>query len=577
MSERSVNHPLLGGDPFRQWVTILISLTILLVALSSVLQADAANRADRAAHDAQLYAIQAIGHRARGELQVDYAYADVFRWWADADDLVAMAQSSGDADAASRYRAARDRVARLSALVSSKRYFDPARSALPDVAAFEADVYLVETAALIERFSDASALNQAWLAKSSAYRAQLILLAAAISVYALAMTVGGKVKWVLVGVGGAIGCAVIVWTIVLLLTRTAGLPERAILAYAQGIKRVYQRDYAGAIEAFDQAVLVAPGYANAHYARGNAAYGAGDWEGALAGYQEAVEAGRADVSVLWNLGWTRYVLGQPQDAVRALEQALALDANRIGLYFDLGIAYLAAGQPGEAQSAYDAGIELAVDLAQAAQKAGQEPPESLWLHLDAAAIDVEHFLRCLSTQVCIESPPYSAISFITKDEFSMQSAQDFRLALKNAAVALEYSGQLGPEQVAATVGPLKFAQGVYDDWGELVDYAAFGDQGGAEVEVRVAQSSITETGELFVLFDYSRMSNGQWVVLKVYVDDQEAPELRLAQPWSMGSNGQAALSLFPSGYSSPAPARYRVEVYVDSCLVQTGGFTVEDR
>ena len=83
------------------------------------------------------------------------------------------------------------------------------------------------------------------------------------------------------------------------------------------------------------------------------------------------------------------------------------------------------------------------------------------------------------------------------------------------------------------------------------------------------------TRQVFVRFDYGGLQEGQLVVVKVYLNGREVTGLRLVEEWTLGSQGQAALPLTPSSGFTLSPGDYRVEVYVDSHLVQQSGFTIE--
>ncbi len=588
---RTPQKPFFSGDLSKQLVTILVSLTVVLVALANWLQADAGLRFSEAIRDVQSYTIQAMGRKASGEIRAGYAYADAFRLWFESDSLALLAEERGDPDDARRYAAVRDGLAELSPLLGPPN-FDPARPVLspgegldaPDIAAFEADVYLVEVTALSERSANAYALYKAWLAKSNAYRTMLIILASTLLLYALSTTVDGRMRWLFVGVGALIASVIMVWIVIVVLAPVHSLPEEAISAYARGVGLAHQDDLEGAIEAFDQALGAAPNYANAYYSRGNVFYDLGDLNRAAADYEAALAAGRTDVSVAWNLGWTYYVLGRQEETIRMTRTALEAASSQAALHFNLGLAYLVAGELEAAQVAYAHGMALATGQVADAKAAGQEPPQSLWWYLGTAAVDLDNLLNCLYDQICEEAPPYETIA---ASNATKVATEDLRKRLKNLTVALEYSGHPPGDPVTADIGPFEFAMGVYDDEGKLADYTPLPSQGGRlrfgqiyEEESEHADLSIGRpgpdvTGEVFARFDYEGIQDGQLVVVKVYVDGKESPALRLVEEWSLGSQGEAALPLTPGRTFTLGPGNYKVEIYVDSFLVGQDGFTIE--
>lgn len=578
--------PLFSGDLFKRFLALLISLMALLVALSNFLHADALSRFSESMRDVQRFGIQAIGLKARGEMEAGYAYADAFRLWFELDSLSFLADERGKPDAAERYRAVRDSMTGLTPLLAEP-YFDPAASGTPNIAAFEADEYLVETTVLSENFGNTYSVAKTWRAKADAFRNQLILFALALFLYGLSNTFDDKARWILVGAGSLIANVGMVWMVAVLLTPVSSVTQAAVSAYARGVGMAHQEDYQGAIEAFDQALAAAPDYANAYYERGNTYYELDDFDQAIADYEAALAAGRTDLSVPWNLGWTYYIQGRLQDAIRMTHRALEAALDQVGLHFNLGVMYLATGDLEAAQAAYDAGMAVATRQVTEAEAAGQEPPESLWWYMGTAALDLSNLLNCLYDQVCRDTPSYEAIT-APKRSFTLKAAgEDLRVQLKTLTTALEYTGRPSVEPVMAHIGAFQFARGTYDDQGEFAAYAAldsdtprlrFGriqEQESEFADISLTRAGADEGGQLFVFFDYEGMQDGQLLIVKVYVDGEEAFGLRLVEEWSRGPQGQAALPLTPAGYLTITPGDYRVEIYVDSQLVQQGQFTVE--
>jgi hypothetical protein len=119
--------------------------------------------------------------------------------------------------------------------------------------------------------------------------------------------------------------------------------------------------------------------------------------------------------------------------------------------------------------------------------------------------------------------------------------------------------------LTASVSPFTFAQTVFDEAGNFVDYA-------------VADTFEYGIDEVAVLFDYDRMNDGQDVLFKVYVDGEEDPSWRVIEPWSLGASGSAE-KLISFAYSNTQvlrPGVYTVEMYVDSHLAQSGNFEVAE-
>lgn len=463
-------------------------------------------------------------------------------------------------------------------------YFDPEADEWPNVNAFEADLYLIEATALSERFANDSNVSDAWSAKANAYVAHLTLLAVTLFLYGLSTTIVGRMRWLFMGMGTLITNVTLVWMVITVLRPVPALPDEAMVAYARGVGLAYQDEHTGAVDAFSQALANAPDYADAYYERGNAYVALGDLNRAAADYEAAIEAGREDVNVPWNLGWTYYVLGRLKDAISTTQRAIEMAPDQIALHFNLGLAYLASGEPEAAQAAYAGGTALVTQQVADGRDEGQEPPSSLWWYMGTATFDLANLLNCLYDQVCVEAPPYDAL--IASDTVRT-AAEELNEQLRNLTVAMEYTGQPPAAPAVVDVGDFEFAEGVYDDDGALVAYNPLPTQGtklrfgmvhqdeGELADVSVARRAGEVAGQVFARFDYEGLQEGQLVVIKIYLNGREVTGLRLVEEWTLGPQGQAALPLTPGTGFTLSPGDYRVEVYVDSHLVQQSGFTIE--
>ncbi|MCP4538115.1 MAG: tetratricopeptide repeat protein [Chloroflexi bacterium] len=574
--------PFFSGEPFERLVALLIAIVTIIAALSGFLEADAGARSDRAIRDAQQYAIQATNVKARGEVQIGYAWSDAYRLWLELDTLAFDAEQNDDSKALDRYRDIQKQIIGMSPLLAPP-YFDPSTDDWPDVNAFEADLYRVETTALSERFINAAAVSDAWAGKASTYVKLLTLMAVTLFLFGLSTTVVGRASWLFVGVGALIVNVCLVWMIITIFQPVPELPDTAIVAYARGTGLAFQNDPNGAVEAFNEALEKAPDYANAYYERGTAHFDLGNFAQAAADYKAAVTTGRDDVNVLWNLGWTYYVMGRFEDATDTTKQALEAAPDRVALHFNLGLAYLANDEFQLAQATYDKGIALVRQQVEDARNVDEEPPSSLWWYMETAALDLANLLNCIYDQVCIETPPYDLVS---SSETIATAAEGLNKQIRDLTIALEYSGQVTSASVMGYISDLEFAQGTYDDEGVLVDYASLPDQGLQarfgmvyQEESELANIDLARRGdginEVFVLFDYQGLEDGQLVVVKTYLNGRESIGLRLVEEWNLGTQGRAVLPMTPPNNEfSLSPGDYRVEVYVDAHLIQQGGFAI---
>jgi hypothetical protein len=204
-------------------------------------------------------------------------------------------------------------------------------------------------------------------------------------------------------------------------------------------------------------------------------------------------------------------------------------------------------------------MESAARLMAEAHAADREPPSVLWDSLDDAAIQLDYLITVLDTG---EGVP--AKDKIVNPDALRPVAEEMIGRLKSLSVALEYTGQPPTGTLTATISPFEFGEPIYDDQGEVQDY-------------KLAESFPYGTDSVYVLFDYEGMRDGQEVLFKVYINDEEDPGWRIVQPWDLGTAGAAEkpLSLAESAVFALDAGEYVVEMYVGSHLAQRGAFEVQ--
>ncbi len=562
MESTTANPP---EDRFKNLVAVLLAIVTVLIAIVTYLQSDAGSRDDAANRDTKRYTLEAFGKQVSGDSRVNFDYNSAYQAYYELDLLAEAARNVGDEAAAQRYTALRDNMTELSPMLKPP-YFDPATDQL-NVAKYEADTYLVEITALRERFVAAQGVKDAWDSKANTYIVHLTLLAVSLFLYGLAVTISGRTtRWIFSGVGTVVAVVATGWAAAVFLQPVEDLRAcqttdgiAAIDAYAQGVGLAYQNELEQGIASFDKALACEPNYVNALVERGNANMARGNYEAAIADFEKARAAGNNNASVAGDLAWAYYLLGRFDQATNMNRQALQSDPNELWIQYDLGLSLLAAGKTDEAKTEYQAGMDLAAKQVAAAKAAGQETSSGLWWGLEDAANGLDDLLTVIETG---EGQP--ARDKLSNPEAMSAAATELSTRLKSLAVALEYTGQPPAGTLTATIGPFTFAQTVLNDNGEVVDYAP-------------ADSFPYGTDEVAVLFDYEGMQDGQEVLFKVYVDGEEDPSWRVAEPWSLGASG-AAEKLISFAYSNTQvlrPGVYTVELYVNSHFAQSGNFVVE--
>lgn len=555
-------------ERFKKLIAFLIALITTLIAILSFLQSDAGARDAAANRDTKRYSLEAFGRQVSGDARVNYDYNKAYQGYYELDLLANAAEAVGDEAAMNRYRTLRDSMTELSPLLAPP-YYNPDTDAEPNIAKYEADTYVVETTALRERFTAASAVKDAWDSKANTYVLHLTMLAVALFLYGLSTTVSNtSTRWIFTIAGSGVAIFATGWALVTFLKPVPDLRACktadgtfAIDAYAQGVGLAYQNLHSEAIGSFDKALSCASNYANAYAARGESNVSLGNYEAAAADYEKARANGDATGNSAGELAWIYYLLGRFDDAAAMNRTALTAAPGELWIQFDLGLSLLGANKIDEARAEYKTGMDLAAQQVAAAKAAGAEPPSYLWWGLDDAAGSLDDLRNTIESGEGQPAPGALASPEVIKAAAAELSAQ-----LKSLSVALEYTGQPPQGALTATISEFTFQQPIYDDRGNIEDYVAddtfpFG------------------TDEVGVQFDYAAMEDGQDIVFKVYVNGEEDPAWRIIEQWSLGSSGTAEIpiSLAYSNTQVLTPGEYTVELYVNSNLAMSGNFVIEEQ
>lgn len=544
-------------------ISFLIASVAILAAIITTMQTYAAGKGDEAKRASSQFAIQAMQSKTSGQTRVSRERQGAYQTWYELDLQALGAELAGDSEAAARYRAVRDHIATLVPIFTAP-YFDPASGLAPDVAKYEADIYVVESTRFTEKFTAYNRLSKAWDNRANTFIVHLTLLAVTLSLYGLSTTLRGMMRGAFIGLGTVIAVIVALWALIAMLLPIPTIPEEAINAYAEGVGKAWYGDTAGAIADFDRALSIEPDYANALYERGNAHYFAGDYQASLADYEAAWNTGREDTNVGWNLGWNYYILGRFDEAIEIDRRVLRQDPSLLGVQFNLALALMARGDFAEAEKEYYKGVNAAVFEVTKAHEQGVQPPSSFWYYMDASAQDIENLLFELDgTPKWWSQAPSRTMITVDHNQLRAQARNMFQL-LKDTTTALEFSGSAPNPNVTFTATPFQFAQEEVDENGKFVRY-------------NIATTFPYGINQMVVLFDYSGAIPGQSEIWKVYRNGYEDPTLRVIGTWRLQESGSAAkpISYAYSNLFIFATGEYTVELYIDNHLVQRGTFIVE--
>jgi len=109
-----------------------------------------------------------------------------------------------------------------------------------------------------------------------------------------------------------------------------------------------------AVESFQRAMALDPGYADASLNLGTALAEMGGWQEAVPHYRRALALSTltAESVARQNLGLALYHLRRYPEAERELRFAISLDPSMDAAYYNLGLLLVSTGRPGEARAAF---------------------------------------------------------------------------------------------------------------------------------------------------------------------------------------------------------------------------------
>lgn len=556
----------LSDARFDKLVTVLISSVAILVALTAFLQNYASTLSGKANRRAQELAIQSTTKRVSGAIQFSYDWQSAFQTWREVDLQLVAAQQSGDAAAEKRYATLKEKLTALSPLLAEP-YFDT-QSGWPLASQYESDLYYVESTRLSELYAAESAVGRAWSDTADRFVIQITLLTVALSLYGLSLTLKGRTRWLFVIVGSGIVGVCGLWLGVELIRPKPIVSEAAIEAYAKGIGLAYVEKHEDAIASFDRAISIKPDYTNAYYERGFSYYDKGDYERAIVDFIQAQDHGRDDQNLYWSLGWTYYLLGHYDEAIAANSTVLDNDPTVVGMRLNQALTKLAKADLDGARLEYDLLIQEAARQVAEARANRQEPAASLWIYMDAGATDLQNLIDQLDNnpKSWTVAPPAASIS---GDHQAIKSlAYEQMVRIREATLALEYTGQLPPEQEVMAVLPFSFGviteidkEGYVTEFEEVPD-ATF-----------AANSPLVD-----IEFSYTGPAPTQQIMWRVYYNGQEDISFRsIWDPDLSGSNTwYKTVGFTTTDTFVLSPGEFFVELYVDYHLVQTGTFYVLD-
>jgi tetratricopeptide (TPR) repeat protein len=368
-------------DPFKRRVALLVVAITFFGSLVAFLQTRAGNREEIAAREAQIEAVSEVGTSVSSQAEQDQAY-DVYVLASEYERRTILAKGrarvlgetpagAAAAEEAARWERARVALSPLSPLLGDERY---AIEPVAESPYFAEKSTAIDTASL--RQQARSEVVGAWGSKSGSYIAVITLLAVALFLLGLSLTIGGEVRKFLTIPAVGIFAVCLVGTGLIVVRRIPDTPDEAIEAVATGNALFGQKKYAEAIDAYTRAIRSRDDYAVAYLNRGTAHFFEGatlvgerfanttqpeNLQASIADMERAVDFGAKDTLIFNNLGYSYFLAGRYDDAVDFFEQGLALNSNLSHIWTNLSGAEAALGDEEAARSHLDHAIEIALD------------------------------------------------------------------------------------------------------------------------------------------------------------------------------------------------------------------------
>ena len=131
--------------------------------------------------------------------------------------------------------------------------------------------------------------------------------------------------------------------------------------YQQGIAKASEKDYRGAISAFNQALQNQPDLAEAYYQRGLAHFNAGDFQAAISDYTEALQIDVGDAKGYFARGLAYLSATNLEAAIADAKHAILLKPDYAAAYNLIGTVRQRQSAPLKAIASYKKAVELYLD------------------------------------------------------------------------------------------------------------------------------------------------------------------------------------------------------------------------
>lgn len=389
MPDVEVNAPEIDfGDratPFRRRVAVLVVAITVFASVVAYLQTVESNAEDRAARQAQRNAVSGLGAQVEASGAFQRAYAIYTRSELLDQERAIAVNRRNRADEGSdlsgfeveRLEAARDSLTDISPLLSEEEFTEEGDDLFP--VGLDASLTQSANEAGLRQEREAELANGHG-SKADTYVAILTVLAVALFLLGLSLTVQGRSRGVLVLPGAGIALVCVGWAAITASDEVRRTPNDAIEAVAEGDRLMTLAQPEAAIEAYDLAIEERDDYAIAFGRRADAQFLAGSpqdlrttgfvsltdpehLQAAIDDSRRAIELGSEDeIEVIGSLGFFEFLDGDLDNAARHTNQALDLNDQLPNLWFNLGLIEVARVDEDEAAEYFTNAISLTLAL-----------------------------------------------------------------------------------------------------------------------------------------------------------------------------------------------------------------------
>lgn len=538
---RAVGEPIEPDDVDDAASTIqkVVAVTIMVVTLCgaalAVAQTQAENRENTASRNQQIASVQTAGESTGAGRSVNREHA-AWELWYDQSWLEELYRQAFDDEgsefaaalAAAHGDAAED-LAEESPALSSETYQLPDDDI--DWARFFEDQYRSSYASTEYERAHAVERDQ-WSDKATQLVTAITILAVALFLLGLSLTVPGTAQLVFVTTGLVVALVGTSWGATIWARPVDEPRPAAIDAYVDGLVLTNAgrepADFEQAVAHFTAAIEERPDYIDAHVGRGNA-YFAIDFrhpdgpQGSVPAredFQRAIELGLDDFIAWGNLGAAQWWLGEYEPALASTRRAYEDKPTDLVVSFNYAEAILTV--EGLDSPAYQAQLD----------------------HLQRLLEAAPAWLRDLTTQQFYEAQDL-AIRY--RPELAERNGAYKEAVLRmhhQIEMSNELYGEPQPPPVDATVGALQF------------------------------QLSADHT-ELEVDFDYEGVEPDQQWSYRTYRDGSLDSGLSIEpEPWSFPTPDGGVILTFTDGEGFEPGTVIRTEVFIEGNLLSAGEFTV---